>query len=104
MLKTYEELRKFLDDNYHRSYDNYPNYTIKFGEPDQNKATLHIMEGDELIGVVNCFTWKQTKTIRSAFAYGDNYRCKPLNWLHVTRALNDTMTDLQNLREEKLNV
>lgn len=94
MLKTFQEVEEFLDKNADKLYDNVPKYSIQFGVAEDSKATLHLLEDNKVITVINCFTWNQTRNIRSAFVFGDNHRSRPRTWVNVCMILRDTMRDL----------
>jgi hypothetical protein len=98
MLKTFEEVNEFLDQNACRLYDNTPRLSIRFGLAEEGKATVHILEGELEIMVINCFTWSQTEKLRDLFSFGDNHRCREKNWMQLVRAIKETMRDILDER------
>jgi mannose/cellobiose epimerase-like protein (N-acyl-D-glucosamine 2-epimerase family) len=98
MLKTFEEVHKSLDQNAYRLYDNTPRLSIRFGLAEDGNATVHILEDELEVMVINCFTWNQTERLRSLFSFGDNHRCREKNWMQLVRAIKETMRDILNER------
>lgn len=91
MLKTFEEVHKFLDQNAYRLYDKTPRFTIQFGLPRDGNAMIHLNSNGIALETINCFSWAQTIDIRRRFSYGDNHRSRSLNWLDTVKVLNDTI-------------
>jgi len=104
MIETAQELEKFLDTEAYRLYDKDKRYTIKFGDPQNGRASLYLMNEEEIVSIINCFQWSQTDFIRFCWKFGDNSRSRSLDWMGVCRALKGTLHDItisQELKERR---
>lgn len=89
MIKTVEKLQDWIEETDRTYLESQPGFSIQFGMPDDNLATVHVkLLGKEVV-VINCFRWPETRLLRQAMVFGGNQQSRVCTWLHFKTALED---------------